>query len=308
MPANEAPAPTQVADRLQHSVRDSGLFYESHLSRWFRGELPKAQLYREPQMWRPLTFTQASTQPPAPTPMRTSWPILLFGLRADNAVGLGREQGRSPVSPTPATRSTPAQLMAAPGGGSAAAANASSGQASQMNAGEAREQVALTDRTAQLAHVLRPAPAETRQPIHESLQGIVRHQLELLATPVLRWEGDIWSGLFMALLVQPPAAKRDEGGASGEESGQEEEQPQAWHSSMVLQVSGFGEVDVKLWLQEARLELELAARDPNVHAALAQGIDRLKRRLEAQDLAEVLVRLRTLEQDSEPEVLSDRAG
>jgi hypothetical protein len=198
--------------------------------------------------------------------------------------------------------------MAAPGGGSAAAANASSGQASQMNAGEAREQVALTDRTAQLAHVLRPAPAETRQPIHESLQGIVRHQLELLATPVLRWEGDIWSGLFMALLVQPPAAKRDEGGASGEESGQEEEQPQAWHSSMVLQVSGFGEVDVKLWLQEARLELELAARDPNVHAALAQGIDRLKRRLEAQDLSEVLVRLRTLEQDSEPEVLSDRAG
>jgi hypothetical protein len=163
---------------------------------------------------------------------------------------------------------------------------------------EARE--AAAERAASAETAIRMVRAESRQPIHESLQGIVRHQLELLATPVLRWEGDVWSGIFMALMVQPPVTRREEGGFSGEAGGQEQSESQAWHSSMVLQVSGLGEVGVKLWLSEARLELELSAQDPAVHAALAQGIDQLRSRLEAHEL-EVLVRLRATVPEAEPE-------
>ena len=61
MGANETPGATTLADRLQTAIRDSGLFYESHLSRWYRGELSRQQLEREPQMLRTLRFTPAST-------------------------------------------------------------------------------------------------------------------------------------------------------------------------------------------------------------------------------------------------------
>lgn len=38
-----------VAAGLQRGLRESGLFYESHLARWFEGELPAEDLIREPQ-------------------------------------------------------------------------------------------------------------------------------------------------------------------------------------------------------------------------------------------------------------------
>jgi hypothetical protein len=40
---------TQVGRMLQQGLRESGLFYESHLARWFGGDFPQADLLREPQ-------------------------------------------------------------------------------------------------------------------------------------------------------------------------------------------------------------------------------------------------------------------
>jgi hypothetical protein len=155
---------------------------------------------------------------------------------------------------------------------------------------------------------LRSAPLQrSAEPIHESLQGLVRHQLEMLATPVLRWEGDVWSGIFMALMIQPPP-RRDEGRQpSDEEASEREDDPDAqhWHSSMTLQVSGLGEVGVKLWLSETHLDLELVAADDRVRAALARGIGRLRSRLEAYEWQAVEIRLRTAEPEPEPESTSE---
>lgn len=39
----------QVSSRLQQGLRDSGMFYESHLARWFSGDYQLEQLLREPQ-------------------------------------------------------------------------------------------------------------------------------------------------------------------------------------------------------------------------------------------------------------------
>ena len=159
---------------------------------------------------------------------------------------------------------------------------------------------------------LRSAPLQRGgDPIHESLQGLVRHQLELLATPVLRWEGDIWSGLFMALMIQPPPRRDDEREPADEEAPeQEDDDAQGWQSSMTLRVSGLGEVGVKLWLRESRLDLELTTADAEVRAALAQGIDRLRSRLAAHALSEVEIRLRSTEPEpaSEPAPTADTAA
>lgn len=40
---------TQVGQLLQRGLRESGLFYESHLARWFGGDYPLEDLLREPQ-------------------------------------------------------------------------------------------------------------------------------------------------------------------------------------------------------------------------------------------------------------------
>ncbi|MBK1621515.1 hypothetical protein CKO42_24505 [Lamprobacter modestohalophilus] len=407
-PSSQSPAPTQVAERLQSSVRDSGLFYESHLSRWFRGELPREQLLREPQMLRSLNFSQAASSLP-PAPLKTSLPAFLLGLsrvggaapalaqsglnaqsvlpvappgagvggvsaapgsaqplglagaaagadargnsaaaqpqalNADITTRSGREQPlldpqtlsslrftqASPsLPPTPLKTSLPAFLLglsrageapagfaqggtsgqsaspAAPGSASAAGAPGAPGtsQTAQPSAppgapagvagADARaSSVAAVQQQALNAEIAtQSARLQRSEVIHESLQGVVRHQLELLATPVLRWEGDVWSGIFMALMIQPPA-KRDERGGTDEEQGQDESGTKEWHSNMTLQVAGLGEVGVKLWLRDSQLDLELVARDPDVRLALAEGVDQLKSRLDALDLAEVRIRL-----------------
>lgn len=289
-PASENASPTQVAERLQSSVRDSGLFYESHLSRWFRGDLSREQLQREPQMLRLLSFIQASGDTP-PTPLRSSLPAFLLGLSR----GAGAAQGGAQASPN-----APSTSLVGPAGTSAAGQSAASGttqvpaQASGQGAvagAEVREGSATPQQQALNAEIAtQSARLQRGEGIHESLQGVVRHQLELLATPVLRWEGDVWSGIFMALMIQPPA-KREQQGGGPEEQGQDESAGNEWHSAMTLHVAGLGEVGVKLWLRDAHLDLELAARDPDVRLALAEGVDQLKTRLQALSLDDVQIRL-----------------
>lgn len=41
--------PQQLEQGLKQGVRNSGMFYESHLSRWFSGKMPLEQLLQEPQ-------------------------------------------------------------------------------------------------------------------------------------------------------------------------------------------------------------------------------------------------------------------
>ncbi len=54
--ATKAPEPAQLASRLQATIGQSGLFYESHLAEWAEGTRPMSELLREPQ----------STRAPAP--------------------------------------------------------------------------------------------------------------------------------------------------------------------------------------------------------------------------------------------------
>ena len=51
---NAAPDTADLANKLQDSISKSGLFYESHVAEWAKGERPLADLMREPQMQRLL--------------------------------------------------------------------------------------------------------------------------------------------------------------------------------------------------------------------------------------------------------------
>jgi len=47
---NAAPDTDKLAQKLNDTISKSGLFYESHVTEWVRGERPLADLMREPQM------------------------------------------------------------------------------------------------------------------------------------------------------------------------------------------------------------------------------------------------------------------
>ena len=51
---NAAPDTADLAQKLQDSISKSGLFYESHVAEWAKGDRPLADLMREPQMQRLL--------------------------------------------------------------------------------------------------------------------------------------------------------------------------------------------------------------------------------------------------------------
>jgi len=57
-----APEPAQLARTLQNTVEDSGLFYESHVAAWSRGERTLEQLQREPQMQAARTPSDARAE------------------------------------------------------------------------------------------------------------------------------------------------------------------------------------------------------------------------------------------------------
>lgn len=216
----QAPDAGVLAGRLQASIDNSGLFYESHLQRWFRGEIGARRLAREPHM----VLTGRHAPAPGTVPTAMAGPLA-----------------------TPAPGVPP---LAAPGGGRAA------GPAPEFE---------------------RAPLATPREPVHEALHGVLRHQLEMLATPVLRWEGDVWSGLFMALMIQPPPDSALHAQADG---GQGDAPPgPAWHSDLRLRGARLGEIQVRLNLAGANLALNLVAATPASAESLRGAGDALRSRL-----------------------------
>ncbi|SDN88166.1 hook-length control protein FliK [Halomonas shengliensis] len=279
VPAGQVADPAQVATRLESSVRDSGLFYESHLGRWYKGELPRQQLEREPQMWRTLrfspqaataaTFSQQDTRLMAPTDMRS------------HPAASGQAQAAPSATPSPGASpsATPQPLSSSTTPLAPNTAPLSSGDTPQQARATANEAMAL-----------RPPALTLQEPVHESLQGVVRHQLEMLVTPTLRWEGDVWSGLFMALLVQPPVGERLPREGDQEEPAGEDAR-RTWRSDIDLEVQGAGRVTASLWMQAARLEIDMWVADPDALARLQEGLDALRSRLGAHGFEEVGVTL-----------------
>ncbi|WP_251310158.1 flagellar hook-length control protein FliK, partial [Halomonas sp. NCCP-2165] len=250
MPQGALPSADALAQRLEGSLRQSGLFHESHLARWYRGDLPRAALIQEPQQWRTLTFRPAEGSVAA-APWRPA-PGTWGGVSADVSAGVSI-RGAAPIA----------------GGGGASPLQIVAQAPGLAQAGEAVEAVEASRE---------PAPLRGGEPIAESLQGVLRHQLELLVNPVIRWEGDVWSGIFMALAIQLPAGFDERARQEAEEEGGQDE---AWASELTLVLPGLGELAVQLRLVARRLSLTLDSPEAAVVSRLEVGLPRLARRLEA---------------------------
>ncbi|MDR5866914.1 flagellar hook-length control protein FliK [Halomonas koreensis] len=305
----QAASPDQLAQHLQASIRDSGLFYEAHLARWFKGELPRQQLHREPQMLRTLHFTpltaaatstgsasgSASTASVAARVQAATPPVPFLpqaihprgeGMPPAAARAASAPGASAGASPAPQGVSPTAPGAPAPGGREAATSlpSPAARDAAPPEAARARSLEAGLEAP-------RPGGRET---VHESLQHLVRHQLEMLATPSLRWEGDVWSGLFMALVIQLPQGRREGQGGEGQasEESRDEASPE-WRSDLELEVAGIGPLKASLRMREARLDIELRAREAAL-ARLEGGLEPLRHRLAAHGFDDVRLSLEGL--------------
>lgn len=290
----------QLATQLQFSVNDSGLFYEAHLGRWYRGTLPLAQLQREPQM-QLAGARQAGAPTSATSPTITSMPAALLTSAATSPGLPGPVVYAAPVSaafasaglptPTPATglvealigtgQGMDAARVAVPGtiavnpglpGAAPALAQAAAADTALPQAiGSPREFSAarplaesMQDPQALQRHAADPA---------EAVQGIVRHQLELLSVPVLRWEGDVWAGLFMQLVIQLP-----DPGAHGDSEGEDKGAADV-ESEVTINLHSLGELNAKLRLQGDALALVLSTESARCLDYLQSGREALALRL-----------------------------
>ncbi|WP_404376493.1 flagellar hook-length control protein FliK [Vreelandella aquamarina] len=272
MSMQEAPSAPVLANRLEASIRDSGLFYESHLKRWFQGEVSRQQLLREPQMQpgpRPAAAfvpNFLSTTPPmspsASAPRFITTPGILPNTPLVPVSGEKQLLLERPAVILPASNS-PAPVAAE------------------------RREVSPASLTLPVASELETSSRGSREIVHESLQGIVRQQLEMLVMPTLRWEGDVWAGIFMALVVNLPGREGGKEGASGEEGAEE-----SWRSEMQLEVPNLGSFSVAIWLHQKTLSIDLTTDNAVTHQHLEEGIGSLEQRLNALDFHKVQVKAR----------------
>jgi hypothetical protein len=84
---NAAPSTEQLAQRLHDTISQSGLFYESHVTEWVKGERTLPDLMREPQMQRMLQSGESAARAAASGPDLTSAQLINQQLHT-------QEQGR----------------------------------------------------------------------------------------------------------------------------------------------------------------------------------------------------------------------
>lgn len=312
MQSADTASPSTLATRLESSIRDSGLFYESHLKRWFQGDAARQQLLREPQMQpgvRPLpTVTLAGQGLPAinnplspngpPLLLPTSVPFMLPPGSSLNMLlqALGQGGGGPLIQPGSALLPVAGNAAQAssllPGANPAASGNPSAANVSAASVSPGN--TAIQGQGGELGvgrELLELNAMRQREVVNENLQGLVRQQLELLVTPTIRWEGDVWAGIFMALVINLPG--REEG-ASSDDSEQSEAED-GWRSEMHLDVPELGEFSVALWLYRGTLSVDFTTSSGEVQERLDEHLPALEQRLSALDLRKVQLKVRQLD-------------
>ncbi|MGC3874987.1 flagellar hook-length control protein FliK [Halomonas sp. GXIMD04776] len=286
-----------LASRLQGSIESSGLFYESHLARWYRGDLSRGALMREPQM-QLLSSSDAIGNAPWAKSGQPGGAVSAGQVLTDRRVALAGMAGeRWTLTPLPSGTSSPSLLTPLSPVQAAGAFLASQENAQPfVQRGELpvdavyRTQVGVMDA------------------FDESLQGILRHQLELLVTPTLRWEGDLWSGVFMALVIQVPEQLGKHAEQEKDQGQDEKDQEAVWHSQLRLELPRLGELEVQLHLRDTSLRLVLQSESAACTGLLNDERNALSERLQRCGFSDVQVSVLTRVNKSNADSSGDRSS
>jgi hypothetical protein len=279
--ASVAASPVPVAalaEALEQTVANSGLFYEAHLVQWLAGQLTPTDLALEPQ--NRLVDTAAQ--------MPLDWV---------NDADADPEAGAQPGTASSAAASPASAQAGRPGAApsSGNAADASSAHtmssiqtpqaarfaASEMLADSLSELSSQPERAALHAASagLADGPSQTAQSAAAAIDAatvpLVRQQLDMLATGQFRWTGEAWPGAKLDWTIQQDGDEwqRSGGGASAEED-------YPWRTRLTLSLPLLGTVDAELTLAGSRLSARVLA-SPLGAARLTEQSEGFRQRLAA---------------------------
>ncbi|UDM52435.1 flagellar hook-length control protein FliK [Cupriavidus sp. MP-37] len=316
-----------TAAALANAVGHSGLFYESHLAQWVAGARGLASLRQEPQAQVPVpgrpavpasASQGAAAAPPSlqlayagsgagAEPARPSMPPLLPASQvlAEALASAGNPRvAHSHAAAEQALRQGTATTAAYSRGAAAEpaaqrpSAAALATQAYQSTAEAGARLAALDSLASQPARAAqgdtpsaaadagRP-PAAAAPAIHPATEGVVRQQLELLATQQFRLAGEAWPGVPMEWELL--RAEADAAAAHGEAA-------RPWSSRLRLQLPNLGVVEAVLTLGPSGLDARVATPETDVAARFIAARPQLRSQLEAHGIA--VQRLSVQTQDS----------
>lgn len=217
--------PAVLAGWLRQSIQSSGLFYEVHLLRWYQGLLPRALLLLEPQMRHSARAKpkRGSAHGAAGTAKHAA-AAGQGSLSSRPAPGTG-QGSHGPLPSTPLS----ADMKSAPWPGS--------GESAQT--------------------------ANAGQLIHSGLESTVRHQLELLANPVLRWQGTPLPGMSLAWVLEPPDDATQERQRDGDaDTTRPDADASAWRSRLRVRVKRLGELELDVRIRATQVMVDMRVPEP----------------------------------------------
>lgn len=312
--AATTPQPAQLARALARVVATSGLFYESHLQQFAAGTRPLVLLAQEPQArLGPLASTRPELFTPVPLGGGAEWlnpaaksvvTLTAAMVSALAATASSAEAGEAVTAvpatagetpQTPATASPQAvraggmpELQAAPDGprpGPASRVNAAyealravegvapMGTAGKGGSPEGVEEAPVQQNRATVSSLTRHGePAGNT--IHPEAVSLVRQQLDVLAMPVFRWNGEMWPGVPMQWDIREEQEPGDMQAGSEADSAQ-----RSWSTRLAINLPRLGDVEVRLSLAGATLQLHLGAREAGTVSLLGEGGKELSGRL-----------------------------
>ncbi|KAI3596064.1 hypothetical protein D8I24_7719 (plasmid) [Cupriavidus necator H850] len=317
-----------AAAALANTVGQSGLFYESHLAQWVAGARALPGIRQEPQAQVPVLAraaapggtaqATATTLPSAlltyaggaaaAEPARPSAPPLIpasqvlaeaLASAGNPRVAHSHAAAEQALRQGTATTAAYSREAAAEPGAQRQSAAALATQAYQATA-EAGARTAAPDSLA--PHAARAAAglpdtaladagrqaAAAGPAIHPATEGVVRQQLELLATQQFRFAGEAWPGVPMEWELLRPDA---DGAAQAHD-----DSARPWSSRLRLQLPSLGIVEAVLTLGPAGLDARVATPETDVAACFIAARPLLRNQLEAQGI--VLQRLSVQTQDN----------
>ncbi|WP_280566600.1 flagellar hook-length control protein FliK [Chromohalobacter sp. 296-RDG] len=256
-------SPRLLASQLQQNIQHSGVFYESHLARWLKGEWSTAALAREPQMAlaprMPVATGLATTETPHAARMTDTGPPTSRATMAEMA---------SPATLTSLRPATTANHFAE------APLLAQQGDSPELLA--VRGDMSTSGQHHTLAS---SALQQIGTDQNDTLQSVVRHQLEMLVTPSLRWEGMLWPGVMLAMTLQQ-WSEGDGQDADGQAQSQGHDKS-PWHSEMNISLPNLGDVHIAMTLRAERASLSISAPEGEGLERLSEQVSALHERLDA---------------------------
>ncbi|GLC94525.1 flagellar hook-length control protein FliK [Cupriavidus sp. TA19] len=185
----------------------------------------------------------------------------------------------TPADPAPSASRSP---MPAPHTGTGPAATPQQGAQryeAMARAADAPTPAARVLQSASDSQGSQPVSAAPAGPaVHPGAEGLVRQQLELLASQQFRWVGEAWPGTHMAWEIAREPVEPDDQGRGGT-------QGQTWSTRVLLELPELGTIEARLSLSPGGLAARLVAGESNVASRFDDARGKLQERLTASGIA-----------------------